>query len=184
AFRAQLVDSLSGKILRLDAQTGEGLPSNPFYDPKAPRAARSRVFVLGLHDPQHFSVRPNTGSQKAADGRPGTLYIGDVGAIAWESLAVARSGRLNFGWPLYEGVGDEPTRYAGLPAANLDAPNPLAGTGCGYPYFRFQDLISPESAQGSSLPEACRKALQLPDAGDVFVRERPSIDWLHSGADA
>src|SRR5581483_6150276 len=91
---------------------------------------------------------------------------------------------LNFGWPLYEGVGDEPTRYAGLPASNLNAPNPLAGTGCGYPYFRFQDLISPESAQGSSLPEPCRKALQLPDTGDVFVRERPSIDWLHSGADA
>ena len=37
AFRAQMVDSLSGKILRLDAATGEGVPSNPFYD--ADRAA-------------------------------------------------------------------------------------------------------------------------------------------------
>jgi len=47
AFRAQLVDSLSGKILRLDAATGNGVPSNPFYDPTAARTARSRVWVLG-----------------------------------------------------------------------------------------------------------------------------------------
>src|SRR5262245_7013011 len=42
-WRAQLVDSLSGKILRLDPATGDGVPSNPFYDAAAPRAARSRV---------------------------------------------------------------------------------------------------------------------------------------------
>jgi hypothetical protein len=184
AFRAQLVDSLSGKILRLDAATGDGLPSNPFYEASAPRAARSRVFVLGLHDPQHFTVRPDSGGTQPANGRPGTLYIGDVGAIAWESLAVARAGRMNFGWPLYEGVGDEPTPYAGLPAFNLDAPNSLAGGGCALPYFRFRDLISPESAQGPAFPNPCRASVDVPAADDVFVRERPAIDWLHSGADA
>jgi hypothetical protein len=184
AFRAQLVDSLSGKILRLDPATGNGLSSNPFYDAAAPRAARSRIFVLGLHDPQHFTVRPSSGSSRASDGRPGTLYIGDVGAIAWESLAVARSGRMNFGWPLYEGVGDEPTRYAALPALNLDAPNPLAASGCAVPYFRFQDLIRPDSAQGVSFPNPCRASTDVPASDDVFVRERPAIDWLHSGADA
>src|SRR5208282_4293249 len=35
AFRAQLVNSLSGKILRLDPATGDGVASNPFYDPAA-----------------------------------------------------------------------------------------------------------------------------------------------------
>ena len=38
AFRAQLVDCLSGKILRLDPATGNGEPSNPFYDSAHPRA--------------------------------------------------------------------------------------------------------------------------------------------------
>ena len=42
AYRAQLVDSLSGKIVRIDPATGDGIPSNPFYDPANPRAARSR----------------------------------------------------------------------------------------------------------------------------------------------
>jgi glucose/arabinose dehydrogenase len=103
AFRAQLVESLSGKILRLDAATGDGVPGNPFYEAAAPRAARSRVWVLGLHDPQHFTVRPGSGR---AGGLPGTLYIGEVGYRTWESLAVARAGRMNFGWPLYAGIGN------------------------------------------------------------------------------
>ena len=43
AFRAQLVDSLNGKVLRIDPATGNGLPSNPYYDAANPRAPRSRV---------------------------------------------------------------------------------------------------------------------------------------------
>src|SRR5262249_13657816 len=125
AFRAQLVDSLSGKILRLDPATGNGVPGNPFYEPSAARSPRSRVWGLGLRDPQHFTVRPGSGSARAADGRPGTLYIGDVGSGAWEALVVARDGRMNFGWPLYAGVGNDTTDYAELPAFNLLAPNPL-----------------------------------------------------------
>ena len=38
AFRAQMINSMSGKLLRIDPQTGNGLPSNPFYDAAAPRA--------------------------------------------------------------------------------------------------------------------------------------------------
>ncbi|HET9388491.1 MAG TPA: PQQ-dependent sugar dehydrogenase [Steroidobacteraceae bacterium] len=122
AFRAQLLDSLSGKILRLEASTGDGLPGNPHFAPAAPRAARSRVWVMGLRDPQHFAVRPGSGSSRAADGRPGTLYIGDVGFSTWESLAVARTGNTNFGWPLYEGIGNDTTSYAGLAPASADLP--------------------------------------------------------------
>ena len=99
AFRAQLVDSLSGKILRIDPATGNGLPSNPFYDPRAPRAPRSRVWVLGLHDPQHFTVRPGSGSPRVADGRPGRLITGPDSELrvswrssrTWNTTQTARS---------------------------------------------------------------------------------------------
>ncbi|MGA2564679.1 MAG: PQQ-dependent sugar dehydrogenase [Steroidobacteraceae bacterium] len=116
AFRAQLVDSLSGKILRLDAATGDGVAGNPFYDATEPRAPRSRVWELGLHDPQHFTVRPGSGSALAADARPGTLYIGDRGYSTWESLVVASAERRNYGGPLYEGVGNALTDYSALSA--------------------------------------------------------------------
>ncbi len=183
AFRAQLVDSLSGKILRLDPATGDGVYSNPFYDPTAPRAARSRVWLLGLRDPQHFSVRPGSGSTREADGQPGTLYIGDLGFENWESLAVARDGRMNFGWPLYEGISNEMTDYAGLSAFNLEAPNPLFPSTCQQQYFRFQDLISANSRY-PSWPNPCDSSVAVPAEDDVFVRDRPAVDWWHYGADA
>jgi regulation of enolase protein 1 (concanavalin A-like superfamily) len=183
AFRAQLVDSLSGKILRLDAATGDGVLSNPFYDPRAPRAPRSRVWVLGLHDPQHFSVRPGSGSTRAADGRPGTLYIGEVGLSTWEALAVARDGRMNFGWPLYEGVGNDTTGYANLTVFNLLAPNPLFPKECSQQYFLFQELITADPLR-ASWPNPCQPSVEIPADDDVFVRDRPTIDWLHRGAEA
>ena len=183
AFRAQLVDSLSGKILRLDAASGDGVPSNPFYDPKAPRAARSRVWVLGLHDPQHFTVRPGSGSTRVTDGRPGTLYIGEAGFSTWEALVVARDGRMNFGWPLYEGVGNDTTNYVELAAFNRLAPNPLFPKVCAQQYFLFRELITADPAH-ASWPNPCQPSVEIPATDDVFVRDRPAIDWLHGGATA
>ena len=183
AFRAQLVDSLSGKILRLDPATGNGVPGNPFYEPRVPRSPRSRVWVLGLRAPQHFSVRPGSGSARPAEGRPGTLYIGEAGASAWEALVVARDGRMNFGWPLYAGVGNDMTDYADLPAFNLLAPNPLFPKVCSQQYFRFRDLITADPVH-ASWPNPCEPSIDVPAADDVFIRDRPMIDWLHRGADA
>jgi glucose/arabinose dehydrogenase len=48
AFRSQLLNSLCGKINRVDPETGDGLASNPYFDAKDPRAAKSRVWALGL----------------------------------------------------------------------------------------------------------------------------------------
>jgi len=45
SYRAQLIDSHNGKILRIDSETGDGVPSNPFYDAENPRAPRSRVWA-------------------------------------------------------------------------------------------------------------------------------------------
>ena len=71
AFRCQMVDSMCGKMLRVDPATGDGLPSNPFYDSKDPRSARSRVWALGLRNVFRWEFMPGTGSDDPAvgDGR-------------------------------------------------------------------------------------------------------------------
>ena len=79
AFRAQLIDCLSGKILRIDPATGNGVPSNPFYDPANPRAPKSRVWALGLRNPFRMTLKPESGAHNPGDGQPGVIYVGDVG---------------------------------------------------------------------------------------------------------
>ncbi len=156
AFRSQLIDSLDGKLLRIDPITGDGLPSNPFYDADAPRAARSRVWALGLRNPFRFSRRPETGSHNIDDGDPGAFYIGDVGHAAWEDLNVATRPGMNFGWPIFEGLtAYEDYRVVRTP--NLDAPNPLFGTGgCAQQFFDFQDLIQQATLDpGASFLNPC-----------------------------
>ncbi|MDJ0903037.1 MAG: PQQ-dependent sugar dehydrogenase [Xenococcus sp. MO_188.B8] len=89
--RVQDLDTLSGKILRIDPITGAGLADNPFYDGD-PNSNRSKVYQYGLRNPFRFNVDPETG----------TVYIGDVGWFTWEEVNVGAPGA-NFGWPYYEG---------------------------------------------------------------------------------
>jgi glucose/arabinose dehydrogenase len=90
ALRALDLDSMAGKIFRIDPLTGRGLSDNPFYNGD-PDANRSKVLNLGLRNPFRFTLHPETNE----------LYIGDVGWNSWEEINVGR-GR-NFGWPCYEG---------------------------------------------------------------------------------
>ena len=179
AYRAQLVDALNGKIVRLDPETGNGVPGNPFYDPANPRAARSRVWALGLRNPFRMTLRPGTGSHNRADAKPGVLYIGDVGWDTWEDLHVCDRPGLNFGWPAYEGL----TMHSGYHNANVqnqDAPNPLFGAGgCTQQYFYFRDLIKQDSLLTPSWPNPCNSSQQIPASIPRFVHARPAIDWRH-----
>jgi glucose/arabinose dehydrogenase len=141
AFRSQLVDSLNGKILRLDPVTGNGVPSNPFYVAANPRSARSRTWALGFRNPCRMTLRPGTGSTNPAAANPGVIYSGDVGMNIWEDLNVCTGPGQNFGWPVFEGL-EAHANYAVANTANQDAPNPLNGSGgCTKPYFYFRDLI-------------------------------------------
>ncbi len=90
AFRAQDLDSLAGKILRITTD-GKGLSDNPFWDGN-PDANRSKVWAYGLRNPFRFTLKPGTS----------TPFIGDVGWGSWEEVNVGRPGA-NFGWPCYEG---------------------------------------------------------------------------------
>jgi glucose/arabinose dehydrogenase len=180
AFRAQLVDSLSGKVLRIDPQTGNGVRSNPWYDAAAPRAARSRVWALGLRNPFRLALEPGTGSLDPLAGDPGTLWIGDVGWNAYEELDVADAPGLNFGWPLHEGL--EPLwSYRNAITRNLDAPNPLYGAGgCTIQHFAFQDLLVEDTLLAPSWPNPCDASQQVPATLPRFTHARPLVDWSHS----
>lgn len=115
AFRAPYIDSMAGKILRIDPDTGDGLPSNPWYDPLAPDSPRSRVWAKGLRNPYRMDLKRGSGSADPADGQPGLLAVSEVGLNNWEELNLARGGE-DFGWPCYEGPGPQPDYQLESPA--------------------------------------------------------------------
>ncbi|MEM7309634.1 MAG: PQQ-dependent sugar dehydrogenase [Planctomycetota bacterium] len=169
--RAQLLDSLSGKVLRLDPATGAGLPGNPWFNPALPMATPSRVWALGLRNPFRMTLRPGSAGL-------GTLFIGDVGGFVWEELNVCRGGE-NFGWPLWQGLAPELDTLA-APVANLDAPNPLFGLlECQQPFFYFQDLVVEDSLHPASWPNPCLPKIQVQDPVPTFVHARPALAWKH-----
>jgi hypothetical protein len=179
AYRSQLVDCLAGKVLRIDPLTGDGLPSNPFYDPANARAPRSRVWTLGLRNPFRMTARPGTGSQNAADGDPGVLYVGIVGYETWESLDVVTAPAQNFGWPMYEGLEIQPL-YFGEDVPNLDAPNPLyPASGCSH-YFTFKDLLKEDTLDPAARPpfvNPCNSSQRIPASIPQFLHTRAALEW-------
>ncbi len=97
--RASRLDTLLGKILRLDVLGGAaggleyGIPvDNPFLGRPD---ARPEILHYGLRNPFRASVDPATG----------TLWIGDVGQNTWEEVdaAGADARGLDFGWHRWEG---------------------------------------------------------------------------------
>lgn len=183
AFRSQLVDCLNGKLLRIDPATGNGLPTNPFYDAANPRSARSRVWCVGLRNPFRMAYRPGTGSSDISRGDPGVFVIGDVGWNVYEEVNVATGPGLNFGWPLFEGLTPSPT-YPGMNVYNLDAPNPLYGSGgCNKQYFQFKQLCIQDTLTANpSWPNPCNASQQIPSSLYRFKQTRPVIDYQHNYA--
>ncbi len=176
AFRAQLVDCLGGKVIRIDPETGDGLPDNPFYDPAKPRAAKSRVWALGFRNPYRFSVKPDSATPQ---NPAGVLYVGDVGWYSAEEVNIVTRGGQNFGWPLFEGGGPAP-EYPLIAPANLDAPNPLFGVnGCTKQYFTFADLLVQDTLGDPQWPNPCNPAVSVPASIPHFMHTRPIIQWGH-----
>ena len=95
-------------FLRVDPDTGAGLPGNPFYG--STDANARRIIAFGLRNPFRFTFRPGTNE----------VWIGEVGRGTWEEinrLPDPTDGTAeNFGWPCYEGV----PRQGGFDGANLD----------------------------------------------------------------
>jgi cytochrome c5 len=93
---SQDLESLSGKILRIDVNTTNSYvipPNNPFiFDPDA----RDEIWSSGFRNPWRFSI----------DRENGDLLIPDVGDIRFEEVNYDRfsdGGGKNFGWNIFEG---------------------------------------------------------------------------------
>ena len=119
SYRAQDLDTLNGKILRLNPATGDGLPDNPFYSAATPHSARSRVWAYGMRNPFRFAIRPGTN----------VPYVGIVGWNSYETLVRATRGA-NAGWPCFEGFVARPEYDASPICANV---KPLPAE-AGYPH--------------------------------------------------
>jgi glucose/arabinose dehydrogenase len=91
---AQQLTNLFGKMLRIN-KDGTIPTNNPFYS----RASGNNraIWALGLRNPFKFAVQPTTG----------TIFINDVGEKAWEEINRSAAGA-NFGWPVHEGVANDP----------------------------------------------------------------------------
>ncbi|HUQ66576.1 MAG TPA: PQQ-dependent sugar dehydrogenase [Flavitalea sp.] len=180
AFRAQLLESYNGKILRVDPATGNGIPGNPFYDPAKPNSPRSKVWTLGVRNAFRMTIKPGTGSTNPTDANPGTLYLGDVGHTTWEELDIVNHAGMNLGWPIFEGL----TFHAVYPNKNVYnyyAPNPAYGTnGCTKQYFYFRDLIKQANASGTANFINNCNSQPIPSSIKTFMHSRPVIDWQHA----
>lgn len=107
---AQNLESLLGKMLRIDPATPSGdlqytVPAdNPFVGQDG---ALGEIWSVGLRNPWRFSF----------DAETGDLWIADVGQGAREEIDYAPSGqgaRANYGWNLREGA----ISYSGEPPAD------------------------------------------------------------------
>ena len=87
---------LNGTVIRIDPDTGAGLPDNPMAtNPDADANAR-RIIGFGLRNPFRFAIHPETNE----------VYVGNVGQGSYEELdrfAPTSAEAFNSGWPCYEG---------------------------------------------------------------------------------
>jgi glucose/arabinose dehydrogenase len=134
---------LSGSVIRVDPDSGAGIPGNPFYGSNDPN--KRRIIAYGLRNPFRFGVRPGTDQ----------LWVGDVGWSSYEEIDkisdVNDNVAENFGWPCYEG----PAKQSSYDAANLDMCESLySAGGASGPKFSYRHdqkvLASDSCATGSS----------------------------------
>ncbi len=103
--RAQNINELLGKMLRIDVNSGSpyGIPPN---NPYVGVTGADEIWAIGLRNPWKFSF----------DRQNGDLWIADVGQGTYEEIdhATATESGLNYGWRCYEG--NTAFNTAGCPA--------------------------------------------------------------------
>ena len=153
---AQDVDSLLGKILRIDvhADAFPGDPARnyaiPADNPFVGAAGADEIFALGLRNPWRPSF----------DRGLGDFYIADVGKTQWEEIDIGQKGA-NYGWPAFEG----PAVFQG---------GPVTG-GTAVPPIYFYDHSVGQSITGGYVYRGEAEALQ----GQYFFADFVAGQGLH-----
>lgn len=156
---AQNLNRLAGKILRINPDNGRGYSSNPFYTGNANDNA-SKVWAYGLRNGFRFEVHSDTGASSPGAGRPGLIYVGEVGRFLFDELNICRGGE-NFGWPYFEAN----TPY--LPGGNgLTVVSPLVTLA--HPESRA--VIGGAFYQGTTWPEEFRGRFFVADFVEGWIR--------------
>jgi uncharacterized protein (TIGR03437 family) len=93
--RAQNIEELLGKMVRIDVNTTGGTPytspsDNPYF---GSTPGRDEIYAVGLRNPFRWSF----------DRMTGQLYAGDVGEAAKDEIDIITRGG-NYGWRVYEGT--------------------------------------------------------------------------------
>lgn len=178
SYRSMLKNSLNGRVLRIDPETGAGISSNPFYDINDPNSDASKTWVSGFRNPYKFVHVNNTGSHDPALGDPGLFILGDVGAGSWEELNYIRESGKWYGWPMYEGFHGS-WQFQGYDVKNKEATNPLFGIdGCDQEYFYFKEMYA--DAHAFNVPifyNSCNTNIEIPQEYLKYVHERPKLAY-------
>jgi glucose/arabinose dehydrogenase len=155
SMRAQDLNDLHGKILRIDPHPTAGMAyqipaDNPF---NGRPDARPEVWAYGLRNPWRFDIDPVTGD----------LWIGDVGRNGPEELNYLPGPRAgaaaNFGWPYFEGTA------AGIAGAPPQLTPPLLD----YPHGDRCGITGGSVYRGAAIP-ALTGAYLYSDLCDGIVR--------------
>ena len=84
-------------MLRINPDTGAGVPGNPMYSSSAPSSNASRILAYGFRNPFRFTMRPNSSE----------IWVADVGWGIYEEVnritTTTPTKAPNFGWPCLEG---------------------------------------------------------------------------------
>lgn len=161
--RAQNVEELLGKFLRIDVDTPNGAvpyssPSaNPFF---GPTAGRDEIFAYGLRNPWRWSF----------DRQTGELWAGDVGQNAVEEIDTIQLGG-NYGWRVLEGTS----------CTNL-GPASCAGGNFIPPLYEYTHQSGRCSVTGGYVYRGTRNTLTPGTyifgdycTGEIFLRENGSV---------
>ena len=120
--------SLHGAIIRVDPDTGEAWPTNPWAGDPDPN--RARIVAFGFRNPYRFTV----------DELNGQMVVGDVGWNGYEEVnrfSLEPAEPTNHGWPCFEGRRREPSvDAASLPMCDSLAEADVTMPELAYPYDR------------------------------------------------
>jgi glucose/arabinose dehydrogenase len=176
ALRSQNPKLLSGKVIRIDPETGEGVPGNPLF--ASADATERKILAEGFRNPFRFAIDPATDE----------VYVGNVGWGEVEEIdrfAGSPGSVYNSGWPCMEGAGRNPgydfglTLCEGIYASPGATAAPFfsyrhdAGVVPGDPCNRFDGsaIAGLDFYEGSNFPPAYKGALFFSDPvrGCIYV---------------